>query len=97
MIDCIICGAKLKVTITGGEFFVRAGSTPDNLNFEKAEKIDFSTAEKLDEDVMLEVIVECSADPSHKVFAHIDSVIRTDIYNRIATAAITLRNKYHTI
>lgn len=95
MIDCIICNSKLKVTITGGEFFVREGSVEDNINFEKVEKIDFSTAEKLDEDVMLEIIVECSADPSHDIFAHIDSKIRCEIYHRIATAAIELRNKYH--
>lgn len=95
MIDCIICNAKLKITITGGEFLIREGSTEDNINFEKVQKIDFTTAEKMDEDVMLEVNVECSADPSHSVFAHIDSTIRAEIYHRIATAAIELRNKYH--
>ena len=97
MIDCIICGAKLKVTITGGEFLIREGSVEDNINFEKAQKIDFTKAEVLDEDVMLEVNVECSADPSHSVFAHIDSKIREEIYQRIATAAIKLRNKYHSV
>ena len=95
MIACIICSAKLKVTITGGEFLVREGSVEDNINFEKAEKIDFGTAEVLDEDVMLEVNVECSTDPSHDIFAHIDSKIREEIYHRIVTAAVKLRNKYH--
>ena len=95
MINCIVCGAQLKIIITGGEFLVREGSVEDNINFEKAEKIDFTTAEKMDEDVMLEVNVECSADPEHSIFAHIDSKIRTEIYHRIATAAIELRNKYH--
>ena len=97
MIDCIICNSKLKVTITGGEFLIREGSVEDNINFEKAQKINFTTAEVLDEDVMLEVNVECSADPSHSVFAHIDSKIREEIYRRIAIAAIELRNKYHNI
>lgn len=97
MIDCIMCNQKLKVTITGGEFFIREGSTENSINFEKAVKINFATAEKLDEDVMLEVVVECSADPSHAVFACIDSKIRAEIYHRIATAAIQLRNKYHNI
>ena len=94
-IDCIICGAQLKVIITGGEFLIREGSIEDNINFEKAQKIDFSKGEKLDEDVMLEVVVECSANPTHSIFAHIDSKIRAEIYHRIATAAIELRNKYH--
>jgi len=97
MIDCMLCNNKLKVTITGGEFLVRGGSTEDNINFEKAQKIDFETAEVLDEDVMLEVNVECSADSSHDIFAHIDSKIRCEIYQRIATAAIQLRNKYHNV
>ena len=97
MINCIECGAQLRVVITGGEFLVREGSVEDNINFEKAQKIDFSVAEKVDEDVMLEVVVECSANPSHSIFAHIDSKIRCDIYNRIATAAIELRNKYHSV
>lgn len=97
MINCIICGAKLKIIITGGEFLVREGSVEDNINFEKAEKINFETAEKIDEDVMLEVNVECSADSSHSIFAHIDSKIRCEIYHRIATAAIELRNKYHNV
>lgn len=97
MINCIICGAQLRVVITGGEFLVREGSVEDNINFEKAQKIDFSTAEKIDEDVMLKVNVECSADPTHSIFAHIDSKIRCDIYHRIATAAIELRNKYHNV
>lgn len=94
MVNCIMCGAKLKVTVTGGEFLIKEGSTEDNLNFEKPEKIDFATAEKLDEDVMLQVNVECSANPEHKVFAYIDSKIRAEIYQRIATAAIKYRNKY---
>ena len=97
MINCIICGAQLRVVITGGEFLVREGSVEDNINFEKTQRIDFTTAEKVDEDVMLEVVVECSADPEHSIFAHIDSKIRCDIYHRIATAAIELRNKYHNV
>jgi len=97
MISCIICGAKLKVTLTGGEFLVREGSTEDNINFEKAKKIDFSKAEVLDEDVMLEVNVECSADPSHDIFAHISSKIKCEIYQRLHIAAVELRNKYHNV
>ncbi len=97
MINCIECSAQLQITITGGEFLIREGSTEDNINFEKAQRIDFSIAEKLDEDVMLEVDVECSCDPSHNIFGHIDSKIRAEIYSRIATAAIELRNKYHTV
>ena len=97
MVNCIICEAQLKVTITGGKFLIRNGSTEDNLNFEKMQRIDFSAAEKVDEDVMLEVVVECSADPTHSIFAHIDSKIRCDIYHRIATAAIELKNKYHNV
>lgn len=97
MINCIECNNKLKITITGGVFLIREGSTEDNINFEKTQRIDFTTAEKLDEDVMLEVDVECSCDPSHSVFNHIDSKIRAEIYNRIATAAIQLRNKYYTV
>lgn len=96
-IDCIECGSKLKVSITGGEFLIREGSTEDLINFEKAEKINFETAEVLDEDIMLEVNVECSANPSHRIFGHIDSKIRQEIYQRIATAAIGLRNKYHNV
>lgn len=95
MINCIVCSAQLRVVITGGDFLIREGSVTDDINFEKTQKIDFSTAEKIDEDVMLEVNVECSADPTHSVFAHIDSEIRCEIYHRIATAAIELRNKYH--
>ena len=94
MVNCIECGAKLKVTITGGEFFIRDGSTPDNLNFEKIKKVDFTTAEELDADVMMEVIVECSCDPTHRVFAHTDALIRREIYERIIRAAVELRNKY---
>lgn len=97
MIDCIECEAKLKVTITGGEFFIREGSTEDCINFEKVQKIDFETAEVLDEDIMLEVNIECSQDPSHRIFGHIDSKIRQEIYQRIAAAAIKLRNKFHNI
>ena len=97
MIECIECGAKLKVIITGGEFLIREGSTEAHINFVKAKRINFSKGEELNEDVMLEVNVECSADPSHRVFAHIDSKIRTEIYQRIITAATKLRNKYYTI
>ena len=97
MINCIICGSQIKITITGGEFLVRCGSTEDNINFEKPQRIDFTTAEVLDEDVMLEVDVECSADPTHAVFAYIDSKIRETIYHRIANAAIELKNKYHNV
>ncbi len=97
MINCIICGAKLKVTITGGEFLIREGSTEDNINFEKAQKIDFTTAEVLDEDIMLEVNVECLADPTHAIFKYIDSKIRETIYHRIANAATELCNKYHSV
>ena len=93
----MLCNNKLKITITGGEFFVREGSTGDNINFEKCQKIDFAAAEVLDEDVMLEVNVECSSDPTHSIFTHIDSKIRAEIYHRIATAAIELRNKYHNV
>lgn len=95
MIKCIICEAKLKVTITGGEFYLKDGSTEDNINFEKMQKIDFSTGKKIDDDAMLGVNVECSADPSHAIFAFIDSKIRYEIYHRIATAAIKFRDKYH--
>ena len=95
MVDCIICNSKLKITITGGKFLIREGSTEDDINFEKVKQIDFTTAEVLDEDVMLEVNVECSADPSHDIFAHIDSKIRAEIYHRIVVAATELRNKYH--
>ena len=97
MIDCIICNSKLKVIITGGDFLVKVGSTNDSINFEKAEKIDFATAEVLDEDVMLEVNVECSADPTHSVFAHVESKIKFEIYQRLIAGAIELRNKYHNV
>ncbi len=97
MIDCIICNNKLRVTLTGGEFLIREGSTPDNINFEKVQKINFETAEVLNADVMLELNIECSADASHRVFAGIDSKIRQEIYTRIIKAATTLRNKYHNV
>lgn len=97
MLNCIECNGKLKVTITGGEFLVKDGSTEDNINFEKTEKIDFATAEVLDADVMLEIHIECSNNPAHRIFGHTDSKIRQEIYQRIASAAIKLRNKYHNI
>ena len=94
MVNCIECGAKLRIIITGGEFFIRDGSTEDNLNFEKPATLELPNAEKIDEDVMLEVNVECSVDPSHRIFGHTDAKIRVEIYGRIARAAIELRNKY---
>ena len=97
MIECFQCQSQIKVTITGGEFLVRVGSMMDNFNFEKAVKIDLGTAEIMDEDVMLEVKVECSADPTHTIFGQTDSGIRAEIYKRIATAATEFYKQHHTI
>jgi len=96
MIECIECGAQIKVTLTGGEFLIRAGSTPDLINFEKKKKVNLMDG-KIDEDVMLEVKVECSKDPSHKIFGFVDSKIRTEIYKRLRNAALALERKYSSI
>jgi hypothetical protein len=91
-VACIICGGKLKVTVEGGEFFVREGSTLDNLNFEKIKKIDFEKAEELDADVMLQVKVECVADPEHMLFGFACGEIRKEIYKRIEFGARRIRS-----
>ncbi len=90
-VSCIECGSKLKVVINGGEFFIRDGSTLDNLNFEKVKKIDFEKAEEIDEDIMLQIQIECSRDPEHMIFAHANSTIRQEIYHRIELGARRLR------
>ena len=94
-VDCIECEARLKVVITGGEFFIRDGSTEDNLNFERPATLELPNAKKIDEDVMLEVNVECSADPSHRIFGHTDAKIRAEIYKRIMLAAREFYVKYN--
>jgi len=90
-VSCIQCGSKLKVVINGGEFFIREGSTLEDLNFEKVKKIDFKKAEEINEDVMLQVHIECSKDPSHMIFAYTDSTIRQEIYRKIELGARRLR------
>jgi hypothetical protein len=95
MVNCIECGSRIRITITGGEFFIRDGSTEDNLNFEKPVTLELPNAEKIDEDVMLEVNVECATDPSHKIFGHIDAKIRAEIYKRIIYAAQEFYVKYN--
>lgn len=91
-VACVICGAKLKVTVEGGEFFVRGGSTLDNLNFEKVKKIDFEKAEELDADVMLQIKVECVADPQHMLFGFAVQEIKKEIYKRIEFSARRIRS-----
>jgi len=90
-VACPMCGGKLKITIHGGEFFIREGSTLDNLNFEKIKKIDFEKGEKIDEDIMLQIEVECSVDPEHPIFGFADTSIRKEIYQRIEYGARRLR------
>jgi hypothetical protein len=93
-IACAECGAKLRVTIHAGEFFIREGSTLDDINFEKVKKVDLEKAEMIDEDVMLQVQVECSTNPSHMIFGHAVSRIKNDIYTRIETGARRLRAQH---
>jgi len=92
--NCFLCEGRIKVTIKGGEFLVRNGSTPDNINYERVVKLD-AVSEKIDEDIMLTVNIECANDPSHVIFGNTDSSIRVDLYKRIANAAMRLAQKYY--
>lgn len=91
---CFICGGKIKVSLKGGEFLIREGSTPDNINYERIVKL-IGVPEKIDEDIMFDITIECVADPSHNIFDHTDAAIRYNIYSRIASAAMKLVQKYY--
>ncbi len=99
-VACDTCGEKLHITITGGEFYVREGSTLDNLNFEKATNTQIVTLDEpienmpIDEDPELSIIVKCSSNPDHFIFAHTVSKIKVDLYSRIMRAARILANKF---
>jgi hypothetical protein len=90
---CFICQGKLRVSITGGEFYVRDGSEPDNINFEKVTKL-ISIGEQIDEDIMLTIDVECATDSSHSIFGSTEAAIKYSIYTRIKDASQKLANKY---
>jgi len=95
---CDQCDAKLKVTVTGGEFFVQEESTPDNINFERAENtkiIMLSDEPEKEKDIRdLTVTVTCSANADHLLFSHTVSKIKANIYSRIALAATKNARKY---
>lgn len=98
-VTCVQCGERLKVTITGGEFLVREGSTMDNLNFEKAETpgiitLDEPKEKQMDEDTALTVDIVCSKDPEHMVFSTASSKIKVEVYQRIRLAAVQFIRKY---
>jgi len=82
------------VTLTGGEFLIREGSTSDCINFEKKIKL-IGVPEKIDEDVMFDLKVECSMDPSHNMFATTDAAIRYNVFSRIVSSAMKLAQKYY--
>jgi len=91
---CFVCGSRLKISLSGAEFLIRDGSTEDNINFEKMKKLE-GVPEKIDEDVMFDLKIECCSDPSHMIFAHTDAMIRLNVYSRIAHSAMELARKYH--
>ncbi len=99
-VTCVECGERLKVTITGGEFLVREGSSMDNLAFEVAETpkiitLDEPKEKKMDEDTTMTVDVVCSKNPDHMVFGTVDSKIKVEIYQRIQLAARQFIRKYY--
>lgn len=99
-ISCDMCGAKLRVEITGGRFYIREGSTLDDLNFEKVEDTKIITLDELnkgsiDEDTSLTVDVICTTDRDHPIFAHTISKIKCEVYARIMAAAHTFMNKHN--
>ena len=93
-VGCLQCGAKLRVEITGGNFYVRDGSTLENLNFEKAEDTSIITLDEpvkeegsLDESTMFGVNIICSENPEHFILGHADTTIRTEIMKRLIHGA----------
>jgi len=95
-ICCETCGAKLRVSIKGGEFYVRDGSTSDNINFEHAENVKLlnSSGAQIDETVELGITIYCSKDSEHRIFAITDTTIRKEIYKRIIRSAQAFVHKY---
>ena len=101
-IACDQCGAKLRVTVTGGMFYVREGSELKNINFEKADDTVLITLEdtpdeevQVDAETTLTVDVCCSVDPDHMLFSHVESEVKRNIFGRIKQAAAALERKYH--
>jgi len=92
-VSCDTCGKKLRIEIVGGTFYVREGSTLDDLNFEKAEDVKLITtldkppANEIDEDTTLTIEVMCSDDSSHAIFAHTISKIKCELYLRLMRAS----------
>ena len=100
-VACDTCGAKLRVEVTGGNFYVREGSTLDQLNFEKAEDthiittLDEPAQGEFDENTFLSVNVFCSDDSSHAVFAHTISKVKCEVFARIVVSAKDFIRKHY--
>ena len=95
--NCDVCNANLKVTITGGDFIVDPNSDLDNPQFTKPATIELSgPAEPVDEEEMLTVKVECTVDPSHMVFGTTEAAVKSSIYMRLHMATQRLARKWFT-
>lgn len=88
---CNMCNGKLKVTVTGMEFFVREDCVPGEIQFDPLTNID-GTPKEMDE--MLAVTVECCNDPSHALFGPSPSAIKAEVFFRIMLAAKQYMQKY---
>ena len=96
-IACTTCGAKLRVNVTGGNFFIREGSTLDNINFERADDRQILVQENNyspSADTSLTIDVVCSENTEHGIFDHAVSKIKLAIYTRIMQAASQKVRKY---
>lgn len=81
---CSMCDGKLKITVTGGEFFVAEDCDISNVQLEPMTNLE-GEAEGLEE--MLSIKVECVRDPSHFVFGSATAAVKADVFMRIAMIA----------
>lgn len=93
-IACAQCGGPLKVVISTGEFRVKDGSTSDNINFEKIEKVNLTDDTLKDIVGAFNIEVQCIKDPTHPIFNITSSRIKYEICQRIEAGARKLRLKY---
>lgn len=98
-ISCDTCGERLRVNVTGGTFYIREGSTIENINFKRAEDTKIITRNgpedepKLDESPEMSIEIVCSSNSDHLLFAHTVNEIKIAIYTRIGVAASKIIKK----